>query len=75
MTAYEFTKLVYSPHKVNSMKIKYGGPHEVAKKIESDMKVNLRENSKYEEAKDMFIELSMSCNCVEAKKMDDLLDA
>ena len=67
MTAYDFTNLAFSPIQLRIVQEKYDSPKQVASKIERDMKVDLRSKPKYEEAKDMFIELTMSCNLKEAK--------
>lgn len=68
MTAYEFANLRYSKQQVESVKSKYSSPSDIAEEIERNMKINLRVQPKYEEAKDMFIELTMSCNTIEAKR-------
>lgn len=68
MTAQEFIRLDYNVLELEKVKGKYSNPKAVAKQVESKMKINLREQVKYEESKDLFIELTMSCDKEEAKR-------
>lgn len=55
-----------SPTHVFIAKQKYLNPDLVAKSIEKYMKTDLRSTQDYSQAKDVFIELTMSCNRKEA---------